>query len=150
LEEVIDFVCKKEQIQLTEEVMDKLTKQSEGSARKALVYLNQIMDLKTEEEQLDAIVPASMQAAAINLYRELCAFKPQWTNIAAILRDLNEDPEGVRRLILACARTSLLKQGGKMSSKAYLIIDTFRDNLYNTGAAGLAAQFWEFCAGSGK
>ena len=150
IEDILTYVCKKEKLKISEEVLDKIVKCCEGSARKALVYLDQVMGLEDEEEQLNAITPSSMAAAAFDLWKEFCAPKPQWANVAAVLRELKDDPEGVRRLILACARTSLLKPGSKYAARAYLVIDTFRDNLYDTGAAGLAAQCYELCTGVGR
>jgi DNA polymerase III gamma/tau subunit len=146
LRDIVEYVARKEKVELTDEVMEKLISCSEGSARKALVFLHQIKGLG-DEEQLEAIQPSRIATAAFELYKQLSAPRPSWAPVAKVLRELEDEPEGVRRLILACARTSLIKEGGKYCDRSYLIIDTFRDNLFNTGAAGLAAQCWELVSG---
>lgn len=146
IKDIVGYAARKERIELSDDVMERIVLHCEGSARKALVFLHQVQGLP-EEDQLEAIQPSKMAAAAFSLYREMCNPKPQWAPVAKVLRELEEDPESVRRMILACARTSLLKEGGKFSARSYLMIDTFRDNLFNTGAAGLAAMCYELVTG---
>lgn len=147
IENLLTSVCKKEGIQLSEEVADKIVSVSQGSARQALVVLNQIMGLNTEEEQLEAIAPERTKTAAIELFKLLINPKAKWADMAKVLRELQEEPEGIRRLILACSRNVLLK-GGPSSSRAFVIIDSFKENYFNTGSAGLAASCYSVLFGS--
>ena len=149
LKEIINKVAHGEKKRISEEVIDKIIEFSENSARKALVFLNQIADLETEEDQLNAISPAKAKAEAVEVVRTLMRTKLQWRTIANVLETLEEEPEGVRRLALAYANTILLK-GGNNAGRAYQIIDAFRENFFECGKAGLAAACWEVVHADGE
>ena len=138
---LIERVAGKESIDLNLEVVAKIIEVSDGSARQALVLLDQINGLKPED-QLGNIVPPKAQAAAIDIARALMNNKTQWRTVATILRECKEDAEGIRRLILGYSRSVLLN-GGPPSARAFLIIDSFRETFFYTGQAGLAAACYE-------
>ena len=86
-----------------------------------------------------------MQIAAIEIFKTLMYGNAAWAKIAEILKGVEEDPEGIRRLVLACARNVLLSN--KQAQKAYIIIEEFRDNYFDCGAAGLAASCYAVVCG---
>lgn len=142
-------VQKAEKIKLTEPVRNKIVDCSDGSARTALVLLEKVMGLPTEKEQLAQLDRGDVAAVAFDLVKAVAPFrgKPVWKDIAKILTDISaEDAEGVRRLVLACARKTLLG-GGPAAPHAFRVIQSFRDNLYDSGHAGLAAMCWEVADG---
>jgi len=134
----ISYVSRKENIDISKEVVNKIIEVSEGSARHAIVILDQIIGLTNEDEQLANIVPPKAQAEAIEVFKTLMYGHPTWSKMAVILKALEEEPEGIRRLVLACARNTLLSD--KNTQKAAIIIEEFRDNYFDCGAAGLAAS----------
>lgn len=149
LMELIAFVCKEEKTKIDREVVDKIVESSEGSARKALVFLDGIINLSTKKEQLNAIVSATAEVQAFEIVRALLyTSNTTWKEMAAILKATEgEEPEQIRWLVLACCKTELLK-AGKFAPRAYMIIDVFRDNFYDSKMAGLAAACYECIAGS--
>jgi DNA polymerase-3 subunit gamma/tau len=126
---------------IAEEVVDEIVTVAQGSARRALVLLNQCLSMSDTEQQLQAVRDSDGKAAAIELARALTSQKETWGDIATILKGLeNEDPEGVRRLVLAyCNRVLLGAKGGYVVP----VICAFRDNFFDSGRAGLTLACWE-------
>jgi len=149
IESVVERVCKKEENSITSKVMGKIVENSDGSARKALVFLNSIINQTCERDMLNAIVTATAETQAFAIVRALL-YKPgtKWKEIAKILKETEgEEPEQIRWLVLACCRTEMLK-GGKLTGRAFLVIGAFRDNFYDSKQAGLCAACWEVIEGS--
>jgi DNA polymerase-3 subunit gamma/tau len=140
--ELITKVAKKEKIGLTEEVIERLTECAEGSARKALVLLHKIMGLEDEDERLNAIGSSDAQKQAIDLVKALIQPYCKWAEIARVLKSIDEEPEEVRRLVLAYC-SSVILSGGKLAPRAYLIVRSFEANFYDSGRAGLVAACWD-------
>jgi len=141
MKELVEQVAIKENIKLQKEVIEKIIDVADGSARQALVLLDQISGLPTED-QLASIVPPQAQSLAIDIVRALMNGKTKWPAIAGMLRENKEDAEGIRRLILGYANAVLLKGGGP-SARAFLIIDIFKESFFYTGKAGLSAACYE-------
>lgn len=135
-------VCEAEKIECSEEVTEKIIAVAEGSPRKALVILNQIMKLENEDDQLNAVLASDTQNNAIEIYKALINSRTKWPEMIKIIKAVTEEPEDIRRLVLACARNGLLG-GGTSGPRAFLIINSFRDNFYDCGASGLAAACYE-------
>lgn len=147
LEQVVMDVARAEGIRLSEEVTELLLEVADGSARRALVTLGKIRRLKTEEERLEAITRSDSRAQSIELCRKLMG-GASWGEVAKLLKELDDDPEVVRRIILGYARSVMLG-GGKQGPRAYMLFDAMRYNLFDTGACGLAGACWEFINGRG-
>ncbi len=140
---VLSYVCKMEKINLSKDVENRIIESSDGSARKALVFLNQVMKLEDEEDMIEAIKAATAEVQAIAIARALLNPHTKWIAMTKILKEtLNEEPEQVRWMVLTYARKVLLS-GGTLSSRAYLVIDAFRDHFYDSKHAGLAAACFE-------
>lgn len=138
----IESICTKEKRELEQEVADKITDKAEGSARKALVILEQVLTSQDTDEQLNIVERFEGITEAIELARVLVNPRSSYTEAAKILGALQDDAEGVRRMILGYC-TSILLKGGKLAPRAYHIINCLRDHLYDSGRAGLAAGVWE-------
>ena len=147
IEKLISGVCKKEKIKLSEEVIDKIINVSEGSAIKTLVVLHQIRDIKSKEEQLNAISSSISENQGITIARLLFNTKTKWKEIANVLKTIeNDDAESIRWLILGYAKSVLLN-GGNLSARAYQVIRVFQDNWYDCKSAGLIAGCYEIISG---
>jgi DNA polymerase III gamma/tau subunit len=151
LKVLIERVATAEKMEITKDVIESVAEASEGSARKALVILEQIGSLDGEKAQLEAIDRASASKdEAIKLARLLLFGNPKWPEVAKTLKDIAaEDPEGIRRLIMAYARTILIGSENKppnmkFAPRAFYVIDIFSKPFYDTQHAGLAAACWEF------
>lgn len=144
--DLIVDVSEKEEFEITEEVAEAIADHSEGSARQALVILNQIMGLEDEEAQLEAISNVSGQKEGIELARALINPRASWSDVAAVLKELQAEPESVRYIVLGYANSVLLG-GGKLSDRAAMIIECFSDNFYDSKKAGLSLACYEVVKG---
>jgi DNA polymerase-3 subunit gamma/tau len=145
---LLEGVCEKESAEVSEEVVDKIVEVSEGSPRKALVWLGQVIGLGSEREQL-AEIEAGGGQEAIALARALVKPKATWAEVSRILKGLKEaeeDPEGLRYMVLYYCM-SILLGGGPLAKRARFIVDCFRDNLYDSKWAGLVANCHEVVVG---
>lgn len=135
-------VAKKENIKLSEKVLDELAASADGSARTLLVLLEKLGNL-SEKDQLTSIEARQAETnEAIDLCRALIQGKA-WKTVADILKNLKAEPEKVRYAVLGYARQVLLKETGKTAHTAYVIIDCFKDNFYDGKAAALAHACYE-------
>lgn len=146
LESVLTTVCEKEGVEVPEEVREKITELSEGSARKSLVLLEQTLQIEDAEDQLAALQSADLKPKAIELARALISPKANWKKIAETLKGLDDDPESLRRMILGYA-SSVMLGGGRLSGQAFLLATAFADPFYNTGKPGLVAACYEVVNG---
>jgi len=145
LKKLIADVVKKEGISVTEEVVDKIIDCSEGSARKALVLLNQIIGLDDEDDQLENIQRPATERAAFDIARALGNFRTKWADMITILKEIkDEDPESIRWMVMAYGTSMML---GKAHARGYLIVEAFRDPFYDSKRAGLVAACYEVICG---
>lgn len=142
IEELVRYVIKKEKVKLSDTVISTISEISEGSARKALVLLGQIIDLAAEDEQLEALQRGDFKKESIELARLLINPKSKWPQVANVLKNLDDEPEQVRYLVLGYANSVLLK-GGPLAARAYLVIRCFDCNFYDSKKSGLTAACWE-------
>ncbi len=127
---------------LSDEIYERIVDVADGSARKALVILNQLIGIESEEEQLAAINAADAKTNGIEIARLLLNFRCKWGEIAKIIKAVDDEPESLRRMILAYM-TNVALGGGKMTPRAVFILNVFRDNWYDCGKAGLVACCYE-------
>lgn len=143
LDKVIRRVIEKEKLKVSDDIIGEIAEAAEGSARKALVILEQVGGLNGDDEQMAAIQSTTLNKdEAIALARALINPRAVWKDVAAILKNLKDDPEGVRHLVMAYSRSVMLG-GGPLASRAYIVIDIFSANFYDSKHAGLAAACWE-------
>jgi DNA polymerase III gamma/tau subunit len=148
LQRVLQRVVDKEKLTVTEKVLDEIIDASDNSARKALVILEQVGSLDTEAQQLEAVSATSLNKdAAITLARALINPRADWKAVALLLKELKDEPEGIRYLVLGYCRSVLLG-GGPLTARAYMIIDIFSRNFYDSKSAGLAAACYEVVHGT--
>ncbi len=110
-------------------VLTKIIECSEGSPRRALRFLEKVIDLDQVQEQLDEVQPEAVRKVKILLWG-----RPEWSKAAEVLKYTTEEPEMVRRMVMAVAGTELLKCN-KNTDRAAGIIKTFQYQC-DTGKAG--------------
>jgi replication-associated recombination protein RarA len=155
LAKTVKTVAELEGIELSEAVLEKLCEIAEGSARKALVLLNELAGIADETNQLAQLNAKESKAFGIELARKLFNAAP-WPEVAKQLKGLvkenddgtktKEDPEGVRRLVLGyCA--AVLKNGmtGPKAARAFWVMDCFKRPFYDNGEADLVYACYEVC-----
>ena len=146
IEILVKNTLKKEKKEVSKSVIDKIVENSEGSARKALVFLDQIIDMEHEKDMKELIISSSSENAAIEIARALTKNGTTWPQMSKILKSVDlKDAEGIRYLILAYAKSVLLNSG---SARAFLIIDTFKDNFYDSKEAGVVHACYSIIKGA--
>lgn len=137
-DEMTDFlstICRKERKRVPADVLKQISRDSMGSCRNALQVLDKIIDLDPEDMKVVAEQEASKENQVIDLCRALMK-REKWPVVTQILKGLEkEDPEKVRLSVMGYASTVALNE--KDASKAYLILDVFKDPTYNNGRAQL-------------
>jgi DNA polymerase III gamma/tau subunit len=128
-----------------ETTVDRIAEAAEGSPRKALNLLGQVMQLPNENLRLDAINKADSRFQAHELCRALLANK-RWEDVKSIAGACEGEPEQIRRIILGYM-TKVLLGGGKSSKRAAQIIQEFRGNFFDEGRAGLVVSAYNLCGG---
>lgn len=147
LEPLIRKVIAAEKLTVSDGVIEEIASAAEGSARKALVILEAVAAEEGEAAQKQAIqITTVNKDLAFKLAGALMGFggPRKWNDIAAILREMNEeDPEGVRHMILSFARSCLIGKEKKAPDprnlgRAALLINEFGTPFYESKKAGLA------------
>lgn len=144
LKELILSALGQEEASVGAEVIEKVVEVAEGSARMALVLLEQALTQPDEESQLDAIQSRDAEAQAVEICRALMNPRARWADVAKVVKKVEEDPEKVRRMVLGYF-TQVILGGGKNSGRAAQIINSFRDDYFASGRAGLALSAFEAC-----
>ena len=147
--ELLTSVEEKEELTISEDVNEKIIKVSDGSPRKALVILNQIMDVADEEKQLDMIEGSQYEAEAIAIARGLLDQRMSWAGMAQILKNiegLGDQAEGIRWLVLSYMSSVALKNP-KLANRATFVIECFSEPFFDTKQAGLIASCHEVLRG---
>ncbi len=129
-------------------VIEKIVEVANGSARVALVILNQVMGMPTEAAQLNAIQKLDVKEDSFKIVKALLWGKTTWAEMAKILLAIEDEAEGIRRMVLATARTELLKANAN-AKRAFCIITSFEStypwDAGKSGLASLARACYEVC-----
>lgn len=140
-------ILSQEKAGISDDVMDKLIECADGSPRRGLVLLEKVLCLEDEEARLECLQLPDTKKAAFDLVKALMWEKNNWPKIQGIIKGMeDEDPEQLRRLILACARTEMLKEKAN-HARAYAIIYAFEGNFFDSGAAGLVRACFDVIRG---
>jgi len=143
LKTLLTNTCKQEKKRIGPKVISKIVENSENSARKALVFLQQVIGMDNEADMINAILSDSIKEQSITIARGLMNPRMSWTQMSKILKNSDlTDAEGLRWLIMSYAKSVMLS-GGKLTPRAYLVIDAFRDHFYDSKANGLVAACYE-------
>lgn len=127
-------VAEREGVTLDAAVAEKIGTVAEGSARKAIVLLQSVINLASAEQQMAAIEANDTHAQSIEICRALASTSTTRTQMRKILATCDDDAEGIRRLVLGYFTSVYLKSGDQ---RAIDVLTEFRDNWYDCGRAGL-------------
>jgi DNA polymerase III gamma/tau subunit len=152
LEGLLQEVCDKEGIKIEETVRDKIVEQAEGSAREALVLLDQIAGIDGEEERLAAVCNPESKREAIELCRAITEPRANWSRIADMVESIVEGGEtgieSVRRMVLGYAYAILRKNPRNELARETIV--QFGLNFFESGKAGLLGACWDVAKPNGK
>ena len=133
--QLVTSVAKAEGKTIEEDVVAKIAEIAEGSARKALVLLHQVIDLSDEADKLDALQKVDVKRAAVEIAKALMNPATKWPAVAAILKSIEEDPESIRRMVLGYMAAVALNKPNPV--REVQVIEAFLEPFFNTGKAGL-------------
>jgi DNA polymerase III gamma/tau subunit len=142
LKVIVKDIAKKEGFKLYPEVLGKIAAVANGSPRRAINALEQVMQVKGRENQIEAIQPEDVEAHGYELFRLLLNARTNWSDVAALIKGVKQNAEGVRRIMLACCTTAMTGEG-RPNPRVLDIIEAFRDSFVDCDAAGLVAASWE-------
>jgi DNA polymerase-3 subunit gamma/tau len=114
-------------------ILKLLIEENERVPRDCINTLESIIDLDNEDEQIEIIKNTKSNENVINLCRALLKNEPL-QKIQAIVKNLTEEPETVRRIVLGYMGKVMLTP---TYERAVMIHECFRDNYYDTGKSGL-------------
>jgi DNA polymerase-3 subunit gamma/tau len=139
-------VCTNEQVLIDkgfEKVLEEIARVSEGLPRKALVLLDQVIDLN-DEDALKAIEKVTLnESTTLELCQLLIESVPnKWERVATILKGLDTEPETVRYAILGYLAVVLLNKGDVRVAQ---MISIFSESFMYSGKAGLIAACFLAC-----
>lgn len=140
MEELITTILDKLDKSIPDNVYWKIIDASEGCPRQAIVLLEQVLTVESEQSQLDILKKAQIEHEVVDLCRILLK-GGNWKQVVTIYKGLPDvEPEQVRRAINGYMKNVLLNNG---SPRAAVIISYLEDNLFNSGEAGLVKSLFE-------
>lgn len=151
---LINRISKSERVKVNDELVQRIADVANGSARNAIKELQKVISIEDSQKQLAVIGGVGVQKVAGDLIRELMPFKgsPNWLGVSRVLADCKEeDPEGIRQMLLAVARTGLLR-GGSGADYYALVISNLERPYFdrNSGHAILTKDCYEICRAANK
>ncbi len=139
IEALIKSTLKKEKVDdMPQEAIENLVDSAEGGPRRALVLLDQIIDL-SPDEMIDAAKQAKEnEKQSIDLCRALIDTRTNWKDITAIIKSIKGkiDAEGMRRMILGYINSVVLNSN-TVDPRLLLIHEFFKDPFYHGGYTDL-------------
>lgn len=142
VKDLLRDTMEKEYINACDAVVDEIVAGCEGSARQALVMLEQAAAAKNVEEALEVVRRNSPNAENINFCQVL--LKGKWPEAAKAIKRMEMEPERVRRGVIAYMANVLLNNPGNQRAAKALRGFQF---LFPHGKPDLVLATWEFFHG---
>jgi len=129
-------VRKAEGFNIDDEALGEIGRVCNGSARQALVILDQVCEIDDPDEQFDAIAEAAgSEYQVIELCRALMKGE-KWAYVQKLLKGIQGDPETVRRQIMGYFNSVMLNDE-KPSLHTEQVADLFTESFFYSGHLGL-------------
>jgi DNA polymerase-3 subunit gamma/tau len=137
---LLKWVCSEEKVDVSKEVLQKIVDCSDGGPRKALVLLDQVIDVENDETALQAITNSTVdEHSVIDLCKELLQSGNNWKTLANIIKGLDKEPESTRYAIISYLSKVLLD---RQSDRVAEILNLFLDSWMYSGRGGLVATVY--------
>jgi DNA polymerase III gamma/tau subunit len=131
-----------EKIDIETRVLDEIVASCEGSARQALVMLEQAAAAKDDTEALEIVRRASPNHENLNFCQIL--LKGNWKEAARAIKQMEMEPERVRRGVMGYMANVLLNSPGNERAARALVRYQY---LFQLGKPDLVLATWEFFQG---
>jgi DNA polymerase III delta prime subunit len=146
LYKLIKGVSKKEGVEVDSEVLKLIAKRSDGSARKALVYLQQVIGVDDPQDAMQIIKDATVsEVNAKNICKillEVGQLRQKWSRMAPLLRAVTGDPESLRYAVLGYLGAVMLNQPNDRLAEMVMI---FSDSWMYNKRAGMISSMYLAC-----
>jgi DNA polymerase III gamma/tau subunit len=143
LMDLMERVADNENKEVDERALEDIYDAAEGCPRKALVILDQIINLDMRRQRRAVKEWSFESRQTIELCRALLQQQP-WPVVQGILRDLEGDAEGVRRAVIGYMSAVALKDPSPNKADfAAQVFESFRLPFYDTGKPGLVFACWD-------
>lgn len=141
---LLKSIAKQEGKELNREVSKQIYKSSDGIPRAAIQILQQVLEVE-DDNQLDVAKQSNKKEIdAIELCRALLK-QEGWGKVSGILGKLkDEEPESIRRLVLAYCTSILLKEKNMLAGR---IMEVFIEPFHYSGFNGLVFACYEIVMG---
>ena len=137
-------ICKKETIDISNDILTYISENCEGSPRMALLLLDAVKDLEDEDTQMEKLESTilSNDPEVFQFCQALFKKNPSWKTLAAFLKSFKEkkDPEEIRRIVMGYAQSTIWKSG---SPSAAYILECFCDYEYMNGMPGITLATYQ-------
>jgi DNA polymerase III gamma/tau subunit len=130
----------------SDEVIEACVNSSKGSARRLLVSLQQLTTLSNDNDRLAFLELTDSREASESLAKLLVS-GASWAKVAAALRASEDEPEKLRRGILAYSSAILLNQptDNAFRRRMVTIMEAMQFDLYSSGKPGLVLACFNLC-----
>jgi hypothetical protein len=108
--------------------------------------------LKKTKDQINCIQSQDTERESIELARKLM-FNPyvKFNDVKTIIKELNDDAEKVRMMMVSYATTVALGDNDKFQDRALILLDCFSPNYYSMpGMSGLVLSTAQFIQSTSK
>lgn len=146
-EEMGDFlygVCEAEEVDVPEEVIEKIVEISNGAPRNALQQLEKVIDLPKKEMLKSIQQIQETETQVIELCRLLLKKGVKWSEVCKVISTIEAEPEQIRYAVLGYCNSVLLKGD---NPRAFLIMGEFAEPTYNTGKPGITMAAYAVVTG---
>ena len=124
-------IVKAEEAEVPVEHIEAIAEKAEGSARSALVLLEEVIVAKG----IDILANSMIESTTLDLCRALLNWKGTWPEVSSLVQNLETTEwERVRQAVLGYASAVLLKTKNERAAK---ILYNFREPFFNSGKSGL-------------
>ena len=138
---LVQDIAKREGSEVDDDLARKIAELAEGSPRKALVVLEQVIGLDTGD-RLEALTRSIPKREAYELCHVLIKGSG-WSDAASIIKCIGDDQiESVRWMVLGYMSKVALNNR-KQAERACHIINCFREDFFRSGKAGLILACWD-------
>ena len=141
---IVSHVLAEEKLDVSNKIVKRIIEVADGSARKALVLLHQILDLESEEDRLGAIhATDAIRKTTDKISKALMNPSTTWKEMAELLEHVTDDDVETLRYGLLGYATSALVKGWGIPGRAFQIIQCCRDDWFYCRKAGLVSACYE-------
>lgn len=132
-------ICEKNHINLDKNIILEIIKHTDSTPRDSLILLEKISGITdlSKEEIMNCINNDSIiDKEVIEICRLLTNERTSWSELSVLLKNINTEPETMRRAVIGYAQSILLN---KSNMRAYNIIEAMKNNFFDSGKPGFIA-----------